>query len=179
MYHHSRLYCVDCHRLELSAQFKPVTVWWWFLNYVAKKLSLMFGGSGFHQTSWKTYFITNLYQKLYTSSFDPQSCHIFLDKVSPLTPKVFRELWALWKSITAEKYQSVITKMPSNKSPGPDGLPYEFYVTFWEDLKHVGSFCWMCDNNELIVWLWKLWRQETWSHNQSAGWSNQAASLLV
>lgn len=30
---------------------------------------------------------------------------------------------------------SLITKNPFNKSPGPDGLPFEFYRSFWNDIK--------------------------------------------
>ena len=58
-------------------------------------------------------FISNFYQKLYTSSFDPQSCHIFFDKVSPFILKISRENCELREGpITIEELQSVITKMP-------------------------------------------------------------------
>ena len=58
-------------------------------------------------------FISNFYQKLYTSSFDPQSCHVF-DK---FIPKISREDPELCEGpITVEELQSVITKMPSKQN---------------------------------------------------------------
>ena len=99
-------------------------------------------------------FISNFYQKLYTSSFDPQSCRVFFDKVSPFIPTISIQNCELCEGpITVEELQSVITKMPTNKSPGPDGLSYEFYVTFWEDLKHMllDVFVESTKNNELTV----------------------------
>ena len=27
--------------------------------------------------------------------------------------------------------------MPNNKSPGNDGLTKEFFLTFWDDIKHI------------------------------------------
>ena len=99
-------------------------------------------------------FISNFYQKLYTSSFDPQSCRIFFDKVSPFIPRISGENCELCEGpITIEELQSVITKMPSNKNPGPDGSPYEFYAIFWEDLKHMLLEVFVeCTKNNKFLW---------------------------
>ena len=29
----------------------------------------------------------------------------------------------------------MIRKSPSNKSPGPDGVTFEFYITFWDEIR--------------------------------------------
>nr|CAB3264543.1 pol-like protein [Phallusia mammillata] len=44
--------------------------------------------------------------------------------------------------ITQEELCGVIHKMPRNKSPGLDGLPVEFYQTFWPDLKTLFTDAW-------------------------------------
>ena len=39
--------------------------------------------------------------------------------------------------ITLEELEAALKALPNGKSPGLDGLPKEFYVTFWQDLKHL------------------------------------------
>ena len=38
------------------------------------------------------------------------------------------------RSITSTETESVIKKLPTNKSPGPDGITGEFYKTFQESV---------------------------------------------
>lgn len=34
-----------------------------------------------------------------------------------------------------KELDDIIKKTPFNKSPGPDGLPFEFYRCFWEEIR--------------------------------------------
>ena len=39
--------------------------------------------------------------------------------------------------ITEDNLLVALKSMPNNKTPGNNGLPKEFYETFWEDIKNV------------------------------------------
>ena len=41
----------------------------------------------------------------------------------------------LCADITEDECLSAMKAMSKNKTPGPDGLPVEFYLTFWSDIK--------------------------------------------
>ena len=42
----------------------------------------------------------------------------------------------LTENITIEELEKVISSTANNKSPGIDGIPFEFYKTFWDTIKY-------------------------------------------
>ena len=53
----------------------------------------------------------------------------FLEMYKP--PKLKQEdVENLKRPITSKEIESVIKNLPTNKNPGPDGFPWEFYQTF-------------------------------------------------
>ena len=80
------------------------------------------------QTIIRTY-----YEQLYASILDN------LEEIDPFLethklPKLNQEeIENLNKPIISEEFEAVIKNHPTNKSPGPDGFPREFYQTLKEE----------------------------------------------
>ena len=57
--------------------------------------------------------------------------HRYANKTNPLTPALLQLLAA---PITLEEISNIVRKLPTHRSNGPDGLPYEFYSDpeFWD-----------------------------------------------
>ncbi len=81
-------------------------------------------------------FVADFYQQLYSSSFHSESSNSFFFEVEQFIPNISEDNYAVCEGeITVEEMDSLIIKIPFNKSPGPDGLPFEFYRSFWNDIK--------------------------------------------
>ena len=96
------------------------------------RLSLLRDAHGheFATTDARTAHLRAFYTRLYAAPpHDPAACHSFL---SPLTlPQLGPEdVQVLGDPITADELAAVVRKLPLRKSPGPDGLPYEWYRTY-------------------------------------------------
>ena len=74
--------------------------------------------------------IREYYEKLHANRLDNlEEMNKFLD--THTLPKLKREeIENLNRLITSEEIESVIKNLPTNKSPGPDGFPGEFYQMF-------------------------------------------------
>lgn len=74
----------------------------------------------------------SFYQELYNSesNFDKNVCNDFLNNIK--LPRLSNDDSAkLDDSITLQECEAAVREMRKGKSPGPDGIPPEFYLTFW------------------------------------------------
>ena len=59
----------------------------------------------------------------------------FLESYS--LPRLNQEVENMNRSITSTEIKSEFLKLPTNKSPGPDGFTSKFYQTFREELTSI------------------------------------------
>ena len=91
-------------------------------------------GASFSSTDARRSHVADYYTQVYADApFDPTACRLFLDSISLPTLSSFDCSFML-QPVTAEELTDVIRSLPPRKSPGPDGLPYEWYQTFAADL---------------------------------------------
>ena len=81
--------------------------------------------------------IRDYYQQLYANKLDNlEEMNKFLQKYN-LSKANQEEIENLNRPITSMEIETVIRKLPANKSPGPDCFTAEFYRTFREELTNI------------------------------------------
>ncbi len=89
---------------------------------------------------YKTEEIKEVATDFYTELFSPKPVD------SKATEKLLRNIKnkispvqraSLDEVITLEELEKAVFKLQKGKSPGPDGLPAEFYQVFWDKIKHI------------------------------------------
>ena len=80
---------------------------------------------------------TDYYKQLYATKMDNLGeMDKFLEKYNLQIPNQ-EEMENIIITITSTEIESVILKLPTNKSPGLDGLTGESYQTFTVELRHI------------------------------------------
>ena len=104
-------------------------------NAIKKNIrKLIHGGKDVTDQKTIIQIIKEYYAQLYSEQkVDLSSSNIF---DQPLIPKLTGDEKSLCEgTITQEECSKVIKLLKKNKSPGNDGLPIEFYLEFWNELK--------------------------------------------
>ena len=102
-----------------------------------KHISAVHSSDGVLQTDPSNVMRTlhDFYQDLYTPrNTSPAAQTHFLNQLTATVPPPLAT--TLDSPFTIAELYTVITHMASNKSPGIDGLPVEFYQVFWPQLQH-------------------------------------------
>ena len=83
-----------------------------------------------HDTDSMKKIVTDYYTKLFdTKLTDTRTAHRLLQNIKKqLTPKQKSDLDEI---ITREELEKVVAKLQKHKTPGPDGIPAEFYQVYW------------------------------------------------
>ena len=91
------------------------------------------GGSLLEEEEHISQHVYDFYAKLYTpeATTDDQRQDFLRQQLPQLSPEVGQQLML---EIQAEELYKGLAQAPRNKAPGPDGLSYEFYSTFKDEL---------------------------------------------
>lgn len=82
--------------------------------------------------------VSNHYSELYSEhNVDPNSLNTVLRECDGHIDPARVDM--LTRDCDDDEISRIITKLPSRRSPGPDGIPYEFYKTFWDTI--CADFC--------------------------------------
>ena len=80
----------------------------------------------------------NFYRKLYTKDNIREECtKTYLNNITNHKSLKEDEKLSLEGKLKDWECRNAILNMKINKSPGSDGLPVEFYITFWDDIKSI------------------------------------------
>lgn len=80
----------------------------------------------------------NFYSNLYTSEKPTEGdIDIYLNNVNLEKHLTLDDRYVCEGLVSKAECYEALKKMKSNKSPGLDGLPVEFYETFWDEINHL------------------------------------------
>ena len=95
--------------------------------------------------------IANFYESLYSSEpIDNEKQNVLLNTIDRFVPENFKLL--LEEPLSAEEFHKALTNMKSDKSPGSERLPAEFYNFFWDEIgKALVDVLYFCFNRGLLT----------------------------
>ena len=89
-----------------------------------------------YETQEIKHIATDFYTNLFTpTKTDKKTQEKLLKNIKKQITHTQKE--ALDTSITLEETEKAVMNLQKEKSPGPDGVPVEFYQKFWEFIKHI------------------------------------------
>ena len=83
----------------------------------------------------KEKIIHEYYTNTFTLVKNSPKCSFTFDKPEITVDETEKKL--LTKTLEQSEIKISISELKEGKSPGIDGIPLEFYKTFWEDLKEI------------------------------------------
>ena len=86
-------------------------------------------------------YTLKFYSDLYSSIYNHSECEKFIDSVKDFTPQISNKFKLdCDKPILKLEISEATKKMKKGKSPGMDGLPIEFYLSFWSTVLGIVTF---------------------------------------